>query len=75
MSTQGFAPPPETLVTPVAADVAPATEHERWMKMIERYQRLRAPEFQGVFNPLVADKWKEDVGNILSMMGVDPVQR
>ena len=75
MSTRGVAPPPEAPVTPVATDVAPATEYECWMRMIQRYLRLRAPEFLGGFDPLVADKWKEDVGNILSLMGDDPVQR
>ena len=36
---------------------------------------MRAPEFQGGCDPLVADKWKEDVGSILDLMGIDPVQR
>ena len=44
------------------------------MKMLERYQKLRAPEFQGGFDPLVANKWKEDVSSLLELLGVDPVQ-
>ena len=43
--------------------------------MIECYQKLRAPEFQGGFDPLVANKWKEDVNKLLELMRVDPVQR
>ena len=42
---------------------------------MERYQKLRAPEFEGGSDPLVADKWKEDVGNILGLMGVDRIHR
>jgi hypothetical protein len=75
LRTRDVAPPPELPVIPIAADVAPATEQEHWMRMIEIYMRLRAPEFQGGCDPLVADKWKEDVGNILNLMGVNPMQR
>ena len=45
------------------------------MHLIERYQNLQAPEFAGGSDPLVADKWNEDMGNILSLMGVDQIQR
>ena len=40
MSTQGVAPPPEAPAIPVAPDVAPAIEQERWMRIIEIYMRL-----------------------------------
>ena len=53
----------------------PAIDQEAWLRLVERYQKFRAPKFQGGSDPLVADKWKEDVGNILCLMGVDPVQR
>jgi hypothetical protein len=49
-------------------------DHEKWMRLIERFQKLRAPEFQGGFDPMVANKWRRDVGNILELMGTDPVQ-
>ena len=55
--------------------MAPAIDQEVWLRLIERYQKFRAPDFQGGSDPLVADKWREDVSNILSLMGVDPVQR
>nr|ABD63166.1 retrotransposon del1-46, related [Asparagus officinalis] len=36
---------------------------------------MRAPEFQGSADPLVAHKWKEDVSNILDILSVDSVQK
>jgi len=85
----GVTPPPRTPEAPaqtgagaaVMAPVVPpeaaaaAAEQEIWLRLVERYQKLRAPEFSGGSDPLVADKWKEDVGKILSLMGVDSVQR
>ena len=85
----GVTPPPRTPEAPAqpgagAAVIAPvvppeaaaaAAEQEIWLCLVERYQKLRAPEFSGGSDPLVADKWKEDVGNILDLMGVDPIQR
>ena len=43
--------------------------------MVERYQKMRAPEFQGSADPLAAHKWKEDVSNILDILNVDSVQK
>ena len=68
-------PPLEPLVGPVAAVITPVEEQESWMKIIERYQKLRTPEFQGGSDPLVVDWWKEDVGNILDLMGVDSIPK
>ena len=68
--------PPE--VTPAAIPVTVpdrATEQETWLRMVERYQKMRAPEFQGSPDPLAAHRWKEDVGNILDILGVDSVQK
>ena len=45
------------------------------MQTIERFQKLRTPEFQGGSDPLAADKWKEDTGNIFDLMGMDPIRR
>ena len=42
------------------------------MSMIERFQKLRAPKFNGGSDPLVADRWKEDMGNTLDLMGSKP---
>ena len=52
-----------------------ATAQEAWLRMVERYQKMRAPEFQGSPDPLTAHKWKEDVGNILDIVSVDSVQK
>lgn len=64
---------PVTATPGVAA--APTGRQEDWLRLIERYQKLKAPNFQGTQTPLVADKWKEDVGSILSHIGVGSVQR
>jgi len=68
-------PPRRQTIVPQVQLAAPAIDQEAWLRLIERYQKFRAPDFQGGSDPLVADKWREDVGNILSLMGVDPVQR
>ena len=67
-----LAPPPPTV--PVVMAPRPDGQ-EQWMRLIERYQKLRAPEFQGGFEPLVANKWKRDVCTLLELIGVEPVQR
>jgi len=64
-------PPPEPPIVLVAAVITPVEEQERQMKTLERYQKLQALEFQGGSDPLVADRWKEDVENILDLMGMD----
>jgi hypothetical protein len=45
------------------------------MRLVERFQKLKAPEFLGGFDPLVANRWKEDVSSLLELVGVDAVQR
>ena len=69
-------PPPEgPIVTPGATpEVTPTKEQGDWMEMISKFQKLRAPEFTGEQGPLAADKWKEDITNVLDLMGVGPVQ-
>ena len=63
------------VTTAPAGVMAPGPDsQELWMKTIERYQKLRAPEFQGGFDPLVANKWKEDVSKLLELIRVDPVR-
>ena len=80
----GFVPPPPAAPEPAVAAVeepvaamaaVSRADQEMWMRLVERYQKMRAPEFQGSTDPLVADKWKENVSSILSLMGVDRVQR
>ena len=68
------APRRQPVVLPVTI-VVPAVDQESWLHLIERFQKLRAPEFQGGSDPLTADKWKEDIDNALSYMRVDSVQR
>jgi hypothetical protein len=36
---------------------------------------MRALEFQGGSNPQAAVRWREDIGSVLSFMGVDSIQR
>ena len=41
----------------------------------QRFQKLRVPVFREGSDPLVVDRWKEDMGNILDLMGMAPIQR
>ena len=45
------------------------------MRLIERFQKMRAPEFQGGFDMQIAVRWREDISSILSFMGVDSVHK
>ena len=66
---------PVTTAPPRPAVTAPGSEgQEQWMRLVERFQKLKAPEFQGGFDPLMSNKWKEDIGTLLEMMRVDTVQ-
>jgi len=62
------------IVLPVTI-VVPAVDQESWLHLIERFQKLRVPEFQGGSDPIAATKCKEDMSSTLSYMGVDSVQR
>jgi len=42
--------------------------------MIEQFQKLQAPRFHGGSDPLVANRWKKDMGNILELISMDPIQ-
>ena len=89
MAAAGHQPPEVPTVTVEAAATATATaavvpppvrlppvrEQDGWLDLIGRFQKLHAPEFAGGSDPLVADRWKEDVGNILDLLGVTSVQR
>ena len=59
----------------VVAPAVSSADREVWFRIIERYLELGAPKFSGSVDPLVADKWKEDVSKVLSLMGVDRVQK
>ena len=69
-------PEPQPVIHQVAqpVPVVQTSEQESWLRLMERFQKLRAPEFHGGSDPLVADKWKEDMDSALSYMGVDSVQ-
>ena len=43
-------------VLPQVLLVAPVVDQESWLCLIERFQKLKEPEFQGGSDPLVADK-------------------
>ena len=44
---------------------------EQWLRLIERFQKMRAPEFQGSSDPQATVRWREDISSVLSFMGVD----
>ena len=63
------------VVTAPTGVTTPGTDgQEQWLRVIERYQKLRAPDFQGGFDQLATNKWKEDVSSLLELIGADPVQ-
>ena len=68
-------PEPAIMQPDVVVPGVSSADQEAWLRIVERYLKLGAPEFEGGSDPLVADKWKEDVNKILSLMGVDRVQR
>ena len=74
----GGLPMPPLEVLEVAAvetpAVTPTMEQGSWVDMIAKFQKLRAPEFDGEKGPLAADKWKEDITNVLELMDVESVQ-
>jgi hypothetical protein len=67
-------PEPAVVQPDMAVSAVSSADQEAWLRLVERYQKLRAPEFHGGADPLGIDKWKEDVRNIFSLMGVDRVQ-
>ena len=68
-------PVEQPTVIPQIQLVPAATEQESWLRLIERFQKMRAPEFQGGSDPQAAVRWREDISSILSFMGVDSVHK
>ncbi|KAI3840032.1 hypothetical protein MKW92_005029 [Papaver armeniacum] len=46
-----------------------------WLNLLEKFIRLKPPVFEGSPDPLVVDKWKEDIDKIFVAMRCTPVQR
>ena len=46
--------PPAGAGAAIAAEIA--AEQEAWLRLVERFQKLRAPEFSGGADPMVAAK-------------------
>jgi len=64
------------LAAAAAPVVVPAVAgQEAWLRLIERFQKMRAPEFQGGSDPQAAVRWREDISSVLSYMGVDSIHR
>ena len=65
--------------TPVVTPPPPVddrvAEQEAWLRLVERYQKLKAPEFHGSSDFIATHKWKEDVSNILDMLNVNTMQK
>ena len=45
------------------------------MKMIKKFQKFWPLGFHGGSDPLATYRLKEDIGNILDLMGMNPTQR
>ncbi|KAI3907772.1 hypothetical protein MKW98_008449 [Papaver atlanticum] len=50
-------------------------EKAAWLNLLEKFVRLKPPQFEGSSDPLVVDKWKEDIDKIFMSMRCTPVQR
>ncbi|KAI3909532.1 hypothetical protein MKW98_013949 [Papaver atlanticum] len=46
-----------------------------WLNQLDKFVRLKPPSFEGSTDPLVVDKWKEDIEKIFVAMRCTPVQR
>ncbi|KAI3986717.1 hypothetical protein MKX01_014255 [Papaver californicum] len=46
-----------------------------WLNLREKFVRLKPPQFEGSTNPLVVDKWKEDIDKIFMSIKCTPIQR
>ncbi|KAI3897894.1 hypothetical protein MKW92_011591 [Papaver armeniacum] len=46
-----------------------------WLDLLEKFVRLKPPSFEGSNDPLVVDKWKEDIEKIFVAMRCTPIQR
>lgn len=46
-----------------------------WMNLLEKFIKLKPPMFEGSTDPLVVDKWKEDIYKIFVAMRCTQVQR
>ncbi|KAI3845801.1 hypothetical protein MKW92_051214 [Papaver armeniacum] len=68
------APPPPPGVN---ANVYPPGGGEQavWLNLLEKFVRLKPPQFEGSSDPLVVDKWKEDIDKIFVAMRCTPFQR
>ena len=43
--------------------------------LYERFRRTKAPEFEGSYDPLVADEWLAQVERIFNFMGLTDVEK
>ncbi|KAI3969152.1 hypothetical protein MKW92_029520 [Papaver armeniacum] len=46
-----------------------------WLNLLEKFIKLKPPVFEGSTDPLVVDKWKEDINKIFVAMRCKQVQR
>ncbi|XP_020271996.1 uncharacterized protein LOC109847164 [Asparagus officinalis] len=53
-------PEREPVVPPTPPVEDGAADQEAWLRLVERYQKLKAPEFHGSTDSIAAHKWKED---------------
>ncbi|KAI3905796.1 hypothetical protein MKW92_024552 [Papaver armeniacum] len=50
-------------------------EQAAWLNLLEKFVRLKPPQFEDSSDPLVVDKWKEDIDKIFVAMRCTPVKR
>ncbi|GMN65136.1 hypothetical protein TIFTF001_034208 [Ficus carica] len=68
---QGIPRNPEVLIAPVApAGMQAVPPMVREDVLYERFRRMKAPEFEGLMDPIEADNWLIDIQVILDLMGL-----
>ncbi|KAI3961474.1 hypothetical protein MKX01_001210 [Papaver californicum] len=51
-------------------DLQGTGDQTTWLKLLEKFVRLKPPQFEGSTDPLVVDKWKKDIDKILRQLVV-----
>ena len=43
--------------------------------LFERFKRMRAPDFEGSFDPLVANEWMSEMKKIFNFMNISEIEK
>ncbi len=73
-NVQGLPPAP---IAPIVVERQnlQAVDDGRWVSILERFRRMKAPEFNGSTDPIEADNWLIDVQVILNLMKLNDQEK